>query len=208
MLDLKIDDASLKELGKRLGATEGQITRARDLAVRETQKQAHADAKQRIVQGRIIRSAKVIRSRVRQGDRAHHGPDELHVWLGAGAVYAAALGKPRAYGKPGKSGGVRVGGIDIPGAFLAKVYKRSSGTVWMRVRSKRFDPYRYAYKYRRPGDRGGINSRFPVASLMLRVKDEIAKVAAAVGAEVVPAFKLAFGRKLMELFLKNRGGAK
>lgn len=209
MLDLKIDDAALVELGKRLGATEAEIIEARNRAIRETQKQVAADARKRIAQARIIRTPKVIKSRVRQGDKTHHGTDELHVWIGAAAVYAKDLGKPRAYGRPGKTGGVKVGQIDIPGAFLAKVYKKSEGTVWMRLKSKRMNPYRYDYRYRRRGDRfenPAMRHRFPVVSLMLRIDEEIAKVAAEVGAEVFPLYKLAFAKRVRELVFK--GGAK
>lgn len=202
MLELKIDDTALKELGKRLGATDAQIIEARNRTIAALQRQVDAAARREAART-VGAPQRVIRGRIRKGDRSHHGPDELHVWLGARAIDAVILGRARPYGVPGRSGGVKVGRHDFRGAFRADVYRRGKPSVWMRVASKQYSPDLY-WKH----SKGvlGKKGRFPLAKPFVRIEDEIRLVAERQRAGLGPAFCEEFARQVRALVFK--GGAR
>ena len=199
MLDLHIDDAALEELGKRLGATEAQIVEARNRTIAALQRKILAATRRRF--NEIDLPSRLAKVRVLAGDRRHHGPDELHVWLGARHISLHRVGTPRAYGKPGKSGGVKVGTFNRTGAFLAAIYGQSKRPkVWMRRSSTHWSDELWPHK-RRPGDRGGKGSRFPVVKGVVRIDKRLSRIAEEERAKLVPAFNASFREECRKLIL-------
>lgn len=208
MLRVDVDDQALRDLGRRLGATEAQIIRARDRAIDTLQRQVEAQTRR--AAARALRMpVRNIGHRIFRGEKGRRGSDELRVWIGAREIMPARIGTPRTYGRPGKQGGVRVARYDYPGAFLARVYQGSRpDTVWIRLRSRHYSQELYP-TIRRSGDRGytqaGLRGRFPVVRAAVRIDDVLARVVEEERALLLPAFKETFARELRATMLNEAG---
>jgi len=160
MFTINVDQPLLDSRADLVGATDAQIEAARTAALREMRKRIETHIKRRAAKALKI-SQKSLEGRFHSSS-VEPGDEELQVWVGTWNVSPYAIGSPRVYGVPGKSGGVKVGSRLHPGAFLAKIYSGQEN-VWIRLYSQHYNPELYPTKYR-PGDRGAseLRGRFPV----------------------------------------------
>lgn len=196
MLRIEIDQQALHEAARRLGAVSGAVTLARSSALRKIRKRIETAIKKQ--------AAKKLRLPQRAlgkrffSDPVRNGDQELKIWIGTYAISPFSLGSPKAYGKPGRSGGVRAGKRRWPGAFLAKIYS-SQKKVWIRKSSRHYSPDLYPTKYR-PGDRGyieaGLRGRFPVVRAAVPVDGVISEVVDAYHPEIRAEFGRIFAQEL------------
>lgn len=165
MLQIHIDETIFDRLGEMVGATEDQISAARTSALRKMRSRTETHIKRRVAKTLGI-PQRVLTGRF--FSRAlEAGDDTLKVWIGAWNVSPSAIGTPKIYGKPGKSGGVRVGRRSYPGAFVAKIYSNEA-KIWIRLRSKHFDPALYPTAVASGGNGGG--GRFPVVQAAIPIE--------------------------------------
>lgn len=183
-LEILLDRSAIEEIVARHGATSEQVARARTKALRMTQasiekavrRQAAKDLRmpQRALENRLYTKA------IADDDEA------LEVWIGAYPLSPYRVGAVSAYGVPGKSGGVKAGQRDYPGAFLASVY--GIERAWIRLHSKHYSPDLYPTIYRR-GDRGmARDHRFPVVRAAVAIDEALAKVVQQQGKGLVSEF--------------------
>lgn len=194
MLSLTIDDTLLQQRIDLVGATDDQINAARASALRKMNKKVETVFKREAAK-RLRIPQRAIAGRFFSANVAL-GDEEMRVWIGTYSVTPFAIGAPRAYGVPGRSGGVRAGRRVWPGAFMAKVYSGQE-KVWIRLHSKHYSPELYPTSYR-PGDRGAGDSRgrFPVVRAAVPIDAVMRDVVEKYGDDFGNEFEVVFLREL------------
>lgn len=190
LLALDIDQEMLERRADLAGATDQQLRAAITSALRKMETRVETRIKRR--------AAKTLRIPQRSLENRFFsksiqpGDSELKVWIGTWHLSPFAIGSPRTYGTPCRSGGVKVGGRTYPGAFLAKIYTVEE-KVWIRLSSKHYSPELYPTKYR-PGDRGlgGDKSRFPVVRAAVPIDDVMRDVIEQEGPQILQEFDKVF----------------
>lgn len=194
MFEVTVDDSALQQFAGIAEATDKQMEAARTSALRKMRKK---------VETLVIRAAaqklripqKALKDRF-FSNNIEPGDDELNVWIGTWAISPFSIGSVSAYGVPGKSGGVRAGRRNYPGAFLASIYTGET-KVWIRLHSKNYSPELYPTQYR-PGDRGlgELRGRFPVIRAAVPIDAVMREVLERDGDEIAREFEKIFAREL------------
>lgn len=194
MFNLDIDPNIFDQMSAMIGASAEQVDAARTSTLRKMRKRFETHVKRRAAKSLRI-PQKALEGRF-YSRAINQGDDTLRIWIGTWNISPYAIGSPNVYGTPGKSGGVKVGRLSHPGAFLAKIYSAQEN-VWIRLRSKHYSPELYPTK-RRPGDRGvsGMRGRFPVVRAAVQIDAVIRDVLMQDGDSMAQEFEKVFGQEL------------
>lgn len=193
-LELKVDKAAFDQMEGAAQATEQQVAQAVTNSLRKLSKHISTIVKRDTAkEARVPQKAlgrRIYASPVNQGD------SKLTVWVGTYPIDAFNAGTPVGYGVPRKSGGVKVGRMRYPGAFIAQIYTADK-KVWIRKGSKHFSSDLYPKK-KRGGSRlsAGLSGRFPVVRAAILVEDIVELVFAKNSAEFESFFTKTFSREL------------
>ena len=193
-LQLKVDKTAFDQIAGASQATEQQVTQAVTNSLRKLGKHIATIIKRETAkEARVPQKAlgrRIYASPVNAGD------SKMTVWVGTYAIEAVNVGTPTVYGVPGKSGGVKVGRMKYPGAFIAQIYTADK-KVWIRKGSKHFSSDLYPTK-RRGGSRlsAGLSGRFPVVRAAIPVDAIVERVFSENSAEFGDFFSKTFAREL------------
>ena len=193
-LQLKVDKTAFDQIAGASQATEQQVTQAVTNSLRKLGKHIATIVKRETAkEARVPQKAlgrRIYASPVNAGD------SKMTVWVGTYAIEAVNVGTPTVYGAPGKSGGVKVGRMKYPGAFIAQIYTADK-KVWIRKGSKHFSSDLYPTK-RRGGSRlsAGLSGRFPVVRAAIPVDAIVERVFSENSAEFGDFFSKTFAREL------------
>jgi hypothetical protein len=193
-LQLKVDKTAFDQIAGASQATEQQVTQAVTNSLRKLGKHIATIVKRETAkEARVPQKAlgrRIYASPVNAGD------SKMTVWVGTYAIEAVNVGTPTVYGVPGKSGGVKVGRMKYPGAFIAQIYTADK-KVWIRKGSKHFSSDLYPTK-RRGGSRlsAGLSGRFPVVRAAIPVDAIVERVFSENSAEFGDFFSKTFAREL------------
>ena len=193
-LQLKVDKTAFDQIAGASQATEQQVTQAVTNSLRKLGKHIATIVKRETAkEARVPQKAlgrRIYASPVNAGD------SKMTVWVGTYAIEAVNVGTPTVYGVPGKSGGVKVGRMRYPGAFIAQIYTADK-KVWIRKGSKHFSSDLYPTK-RRGGSRlsAGLSGRFPVVRAAIPVDAIVERVFSENSAEFGGFFSKTFAREL------------
>ena len=193
-LELKVDKAAFDQMEGAAQATEQQVAQAVTNSLRKLSKHISTIVKRETAkEARVPQKAlgrRIYASPVNQGD------SKMTVWVGTYPIDAFNVGAPVGYGVPRKSGGVKVGRMRYPGAFIAQIYTADK-KVWIRKGSKHFSSDLYPTK-KRGGSRlsAGLTGRFPVVRAAILVDDIVEGVFTKNSAEFESFFAKTFSREL------------
>lgn len=193
-LQLKVDKTAFDQIAGASQATEQQVAQAVTNSLRKLSKHISTIVKRETAkEARVPQKAlgrRIYASPVNAGD------SKMTVWVGTYAIEAVNVGTPTVYGVPGKSGGVKVGRMRYPGAFIAQIYTADK-KVWIRKGSKHFSSDLYPTK-RRGGSRlsAGLSGRFPVVRAAIPVDAIVERVFSENSAEFGDFFSKTFAREL------------
>ena len=193
-LELKVDKAAFDQVEGATQATEQQVIQAVTNSLRKLSKHISTIVKRETAKkARVPQKAlgrRIYASPVNQGD------SKMTVWVGTYPIEAFNVGTPIGYGVPGKSGGVKVGRMRYPGAFIARIYTADK-KVWIRKGSKHFSSDLYPTK-KRGGSRlsTGLSGRFPVVRAAILVDDIVELVFIKNSTEFESFFAKTFSREL------------
>ena len=193
-LQLKVDKTAFDQIAGASQATEQLVTQAVTNSLRKLGKHIATIVKRETAkEARVPQKAlgrRIYASPVNAGD------SKMTVWVGTYAIEAVNVGTPTVYGVPGKSGGVKVGRMKYPGAFIAQIYTADK-KVWIRKGSKHFSSDLYPTK-RRGGSRlsAGLSGRFPVVRAAIPVDAIVERVFSENSAEFGDFFSKTFAREL------------
>ncbi len=107
--------------------------------------------------------------------RVPRGGERVTLWIGTWNIDPFSVGTPAQ-----TRTGVKVGRRSYRGAFLARIYTARE-KVWIRLRSKHYDPDRYPTMHR-SGNRGALTDprykyRFPVVRAAIEISDDVERFA-------------------------------
>jgi hypothetical protein len=157
-----------------LGSTARRITIAQSRAIRGTlavvkTRIKRAGAKALSVPQKSL-TPRLITSRIKNGDTSGK------LWAGTWMLSPYAVGKPA----QGKSGVTGVRGRRYRGAFIGRVYPQQldKDQVWIRIKSRHFDPKLYPGQARRSSGSvpAELRHRFPLAKAAIEVEPTMSVV--------------------------------
>ena len=143
----------LEDIQARFRAMPRQIETARGRALRKTVAFVGAKAKAGLAAELGIKQI-TLKNRITRKVNTKVGYGI--VWFGLNPIPAHLLGKPRQDGS-----GINVGDRRYPGAFAARIYSADQ-RVWIRFRSKHYDPALYPGQPRQTELPANLRHRFPV----------------------------------------------
>ena len=193
-LQLKVDKTAFDQIAGASQATEQQVTQAVTNSLRKLGKHIATIVKRETAKEARV-PQKALGRRI-DASPVNAGDSKMTVWVGTYAIEAVNVGTPTVYGVPGKSGGVKVGRMKYPGAFIAQIYTADK-KVWIRKGSKHFSSDLYPTK-RRGGSRlsAGLSGRFPVVRAAIPVDAIVERVFSENSAEFGDFFSKTFAREL------------
>ena len=167
-------ESELDRLQREFRALPEQVELARASALRKTASWLRTRIKRQVARAHRI-PQKSIADRFFVS-RVPRGGDRVTLWIGTWHVDPFSVGRPVQ-----TRTGVRVGrGHNYRGAFLAQIYTARE-KVWIRLRSKHYDPDLYPTTHR-SGDRGALSDpryryRFPVVRAAIDISDDVERFA-------------------------------
>lgn len=201
--DLVVGRDAIEQMVGHANFTENQIERASLSTLRKMRSRIETKVK-RYASQRLRVPQKAFEGRVRSVTNAETG--ELKIWFGTWSVMPWRVGSPLVYGKPGVSGGVRVGRYrKYPGAFYGSVYSNQD-KVWIRLSSKHYSPSVHPSDFTPGGFSAENSGRFPVVRIDIPIDDEVREVLEYHADEFMQEFDSVFKAEL-NYFVNIRGSA-
>lgn len=160
---ITVSTIGLDEVVARTGALPRQADAALKRALRKTVAWVASQSRREIARDVGVAQSAIkqrIASRLTKSAR----PVGL-IWFGLNRLDASLAGKASQ-----GAAGVKVRKYIFPGAFLASIYG-SAAKVWIRLRSRNYDPVVYPYTKRRSFTDvpAGLRSRFPVVKATIAI---------------------------------------